>query len=117
MKLQPEWVGELVSICSSDDWADAQQPLSWSSVSPMFRRLMPEMAETDDATGYSSAEVRACKAGLDWLARDHPVEFSALAWEFQAWRRSHIERHQDHDALAQTAARLLADFVDRTCGN
>ena len=29
MRLQPDWIGELVSICVSDDWRGAQTELTW----------------------------------------------------------------------------------------
>lgn len=115
MKLEPPWIGELIGICAANDWAGVEQQLGHASVSPMFRRLMPELAEADDATGYSSAEVRACARGLEWLERAHPLEFQALVWEFHRWRRQHLTRHDRHVELVRTAAKLLADFVDRAC--
>lgn len=115
MKLEPPWIGELIGICAADDWSDVEQRLGHSAVSPMFRRLLPELAEADDATGYSSAEVQACKAGIEWLMQAHPLEFQALSWEFHRWRRREIAKHERHDELLQSAARLLADYVDRAC--
>ena len=115
MKLQPDWIGELVSICVADDWRGAHRELDWSGVSPMFRRLLPELAETQDE-GYSSLEVRACRAGLEWMATAHPAEFGALCWQFWPWKRKHLTRADNHDELAQTAGKLLADYVDRACG-
>lgn len=115
IRLQPDWIGELVSICAADDWAGAHQDLGWSEVSPMFRRLVPDMAEADDTTGYSSAEVRACKAALEWLSREHAPEFAALSWELQRWKRQHLELRADHLHRLQEAGRLLAEFVDMAC--
>lgn len=115
MKLEPPWIGELLSICAANDWAGVEQRLGHASVSPMFRRLMPDLAEADDATGYSSAEVRACAAGLEWLEQAHPLEFQALTWEFRRWLRQHMTRQDRHEELVQAAARLLADYVDRAC--
>lgn len=113
-RLQPEWIGELLGICAADDWADVHSQLGHPSVSPMFRRMLPEH-EAQDVTGYSSAEVQACKAGLEWLAREHAQEFAALEWELRRWKRAHLQRHLDHDALVAAAARMLAEFVDRSC--
>ena len=116
IRLQPDWIGELVGICAADDWNDAQMPLDYPGVSPMFRRLMPELAETDEVTGYSSAEVRACKMGLEFLAREHPIEYMALTWEFQPWQRRQVPLLDDHEALVLRAGELLAAFVDEMCG-
>jgi hypothetical protein len=117
IRLQPDWIGELVSICAADDWADAKSPLDYPSVSPMFRRLLPEVAEGDNVTGYASAEVCACKQAIEMLSKDHPQEFDALAWEFQPWRRRHLTVHKDHAALVLSAGKRLADYVDRLCGS
>ena len=115
IRLQPDWIGELVSVCSADDWADLQNPLDFPNVSPMFRRLLPNLAETEDAGGYSSIEVRACKAGIEWLSREHPEHYAALAWEFQSWKRKHLDKPQDHERLVLEAGKLLAKFVDSAC--
>ena len=115
MKLHPEWIGELVSICVSDDWRGASSSLHWDDVSPMFKRLLPELAQTEDADGYSSLEVRACRAGIEWLAQKHSAEFNALCWQFWPWRRQHLVRDDKHDELVQRAAGLLANYVDRAC--
>jgi hypothetical protein len=116
MRLQPDWLGELVSICVSDDWRGAQTELTWGEVSPMFRRLLPELAQSEDADGYSSLEVRACREGIEWLSTNHPAEFGALCWQFWDWKRKHLTRAENHDELLQRAGKLLADYVDRACG-
>lgn len=115
IRLQPDWIGELVSLASKDDWADTTSALDYPSVSPMFKRLIPSMAESDDVTGYSSAELTACKAGIEWLSQHHPAEYAALAWEFQPWKRKHLAKHKDHQDLVMQAGALLAKFVDRLC--
>lgn len=114
IRLQPDWIGELLSVCSADDWADLQHPLAWPTVSPMFARFIP-LFETEDAGGYSSAEVRACKAGIEWLSREHPEHYAALAWEFQPWKRSQVAKLDAHERLALEAGKLLASFVDSAC--
>lgn len=115
IRLEPDWVGELVSMAAKDDWSATTSALDYPTVSPMFRKLLPEVTETDDATGYSSAELAACKAGIEWLSKNYPAEYAALAWEFQPWKRKHLERSSDHHALVMYAGRLLAKFVDRFC--
>lgn len=115
IRLEPEWIGELVSMAAKDDWSDTTSSLDYPTVSPMFRKLIPEMAESDDVTGYSSAEMRACKAGIEWLSKNYPNEYAALAWEFQPWKRKIIDKSDDHHALVMYAGRLLAKFVDAMC--
>lgn len=116
IRLEPEWVGELVGMCSKDDWSDTTASLDYPTISPMFKKLIPDMAETDDVTGYSSAELGACKAGIEWLSQHHPHEYAALAWEFQPWKRKLIDKRDDHQALVLSAGRLLGKFIDATCG-
>ena len=115
MRLQPDWLGELVSICVDDDWRGSQMQLNWGDVSPMFRRLLPELAQSDDTDGYSSLEVRACRAGLEWLSANHQAEFNALCWQFWAWKRKHLNLADNHDELLQRAGILLAEYVDKAC--
>lgn len=115
IRLEPEWIGELVSMASRSDWSDTTSSLDYPTVSPMFRKFIPDIAEADDVTGYSSVELAACKAGIEWLGVNHPDEYNALAWEFQPWKRKLIERHEDHHALVMYAGRLLANFVDKFC--
>ena len=116
IRLEPDWVGELVSMCSKDDWNDTTSPLDYPTVSPMFKKLIPEMAETDDVTGFSSAEVRACKMAIEWLSANHPEEYAALAWEFQPWKRKMLTQHSDHHAIVMYAGRLIEKFIDKVCG-
>ena len=115
IRLDPEWIGDLVAMCARDDWADMSSPLAFPTVSPMFRKLLPEMAHTDEVTGYSSVEMQACKAGIEWLSKAHPVEYAALAWEFQRWRRAREPRAENHKELVILAGKLLAEFVDKEC--
>ena len=114
-KIEPEWVAELVRICASDDWAGAERPLHFPSVSPMFRKLMPDLAESDDATGYSSMEVRDCKAGLEWLSREHRDLYEALTAELNVSRHSRRNEDGNHHERVQKAAFLLGKFVDKAC--
>ena len=116
IRLKPDWIGELVSLAAKEDLSDATAQLDYPSISPMFRRLMPEIAESSDVTGYSSAELAACKAGIEWIGKNYPEEYAALAWEFQPWKRKLIDKHEDHHALVMYAGRLLAKFVDAHCG-
>lgn len=117
MKIEPSWIADLVRMCAADDWSDLDNTLGHPRVSPMFKRLLPDLAEAEDVTGYSSAEMRACREGLEWLSRTHPELYVALAWQFQRWRRKHLDRTDNHDALVQQAASLLAGYVDKVLGD
>lgn len=114
-RIQPEWVAELVRICAADDWAGLERPLHFPSVSPMFRKLMPELAESDDATGYSPIEVRACKAGLEWLSREHRDLYEALTEELNVSKHSRPNRDENHHKRVEKAAVLLGEFIDKAC--
>lgn len=116
IRLQPDWVGELVSIAAKDDWTEVGTSLGYPTVSPMWKKLLPDMAETDEVTGYSSAELRACRAGIEWLSQNYPTEYAALVWEFQPWKRKLFDKHDDHHALVLYAGRLLEKFIDAYCG-
>lgn len=115
--MEQNWVGDLVRQCAADDWSGVDRDLDYPRVSPMFARLLPEMAETEDTSGYSSLELRACREGIDWLSKAHPSEYAALTWEFQRWKRRHMSKSDDHDALLQRAGELLASYIDRICDN
>lgn len=114
IRLHPEWIGELVSMCARDNWADTTSPLDYPTISPMWRKLLPESAESEDVGGYSSAELRACKAGIEHLSKMHPLEYTALRIEFQ--RRRHDVMHENHRQLVLRAGQILAKFVDDMCG-
>lgn len=113
MKIEPEWVADLVRMCSASDWSGLDASLGHPSVSPMFARLIPDLASTEDVSGYSSAEMQACKEGLEWLSDAHPDAYAALAWQFQRWRRKFAPQQQDHGVLVQRAATLLAQYIDK----
>lgn len=117
IRLQPEWVGELVALCARDDWSDLNDRLGYPSVSPMFRSILPEVAESDDVSGYSSAEVRACRVGIEWLCNHFPRQYASLQWEFQPGKRHMLTRDDQHEELVLHAARLLEKFIDKYCGS
>jgi hypothetical protein len=117
MSKLPDWVIDLVRQCASDDWSGVDRELDYPKVSPMFARLLPEMAETEEVTGYSSLELKACREGIDWLSKEHPAEYASLTWEFQRWKRKHMGRPDQHDANLQRAGALLAAYIDRICDN
>lgn len=117
MKIEPEWVADLVRMCSASDWSGLNASLGYPSVSPMFARLIPDLASTENVSSDLSAEMQACKEGLEWLSKAHPDAYAALAWQFQRWRRKFTPQQQDHDLLVQQAATLLARYIDKKLGD
>lgn len=116
IRLQPDWVGELVSMWAAIDWAEAQHDLGFPTVSPMFARAIGTNAEAEDPTGYSSAEMRAMAAAVDWLKMVHPEHYRALSREFRAWTRRTLERKDGDDQLVIEAGNLLAEYIDKVLG-
>lgn len=113
IRLQPDWVGELLGHWASKDWAEARQDLGFPRVSPMFARAMGSSLDAEDVVGYSVAEVRAVVAAVDWLQERHPEHWRALSREFRAWTRSTLEGKEGDDELVLQAGTLIAQFVDR----
>lgn len=116
IRLQPEWVGELVSMWAARDWADAQQDLGFPTVSPMFAKSMGTAFEAEDVTGYSSAEVRAMAAAVDWLKLVHPDHYRALSREFRTWTRRTLEAKDGDRELVLEAGQMLAEYIDKVLG-
>ena len=113
IRLQPEWIGELVSQWAARDWADAQHDLGFPTVSPMFAKAVGTVTEFEDVTGYSSAEIRAVCAAVDWLQQQHPDHWRALSREFRTWTRRTLERKEGDDQLVLEAGKMIADYVDK----
>lgn len=113
IRLQPEWVGELLSMWAAKDWADAQHDLGFPDVSPMFAKAVGMATEFEDPAGYSSAELRAVAAAVDWLQGAHPEHWRALSREFRTWTRRTLPRREGDDALVLEAGKFLADYIDK----
>lgn len=116
IRLQPDWIGELVSMWAAKDWSDAHGALGYPTVSPMFARAVGIVTESEDVTGYSSAELRAMAAAIDWLQLHHPEHWRALSREFRVWTRSTLPRQDGDDALVLEAGALLAKYIDEILG-
>ena len=116
IRLQPDWVGELVSQWAASDWAAAQQDLGFPTVSPMFSKAMGSVTEFEDVTGYSSAELRAVAAAIDWLQLVHPEHWRALSREFRTWTRRTLKRGDNDDALVLEAGKMIAEYIDNILG-
>ncbi len=116
IRLEPDWVGELVSMWAAKDWADAQNDLGFPTVSPMFSKAVGTVTEFEDATGYSSAELRAMTAAVEWLKLTHEDHYRALSREFRTWTRRTMERKDNDEQLVLEAGRMLAEYIDNILG-
>jgi hypothetical protein len=116
IRLQPEWVGELVSMWAAKDWADAQSDLGFPTVSPMFAKAMGTVTEFEDVEGYSSAEVRAMAAAVEWLKLTHEDHYRALSREFRTWTRRTMAAKDNDNQLVLEAGRMLAEYIDNVLG-
>lgn len=116
IRIEPDWVGELLSQWAGKDWFDAQQDLGFPTVSPMFAKAVGTSFELEDVTGYSHAELRAMIAAVDWLQLHHPEHWRALSREFRIWTRSTLERKDGDDALVLEAGTLIAKYIDDVLG-
>jgi hypothetical protein len=113
MKLEPEWIGDLLGLWSRQDWHDSERHLGFPSVSPMFARAVGVVAETEEVAGYSSAELRAMTAGIEWLQLHHAEHYRALARELRPWARKNLEAKDGDKLLVLQAAKMLADYIDK----
>ena len=116
IRLQPEWIGELVSMWAAKDWLDSQDELGYPQVSPMFAKAVGTVTESEDVTGYSSAEMRAMAAAIEWLHLRHPEHWRALSREFRQWTRATLERREGDDVLVIQAGEMLAKYIDEVLG-
>ena len=116
IRLQPEWIGELVSQWAAKDWVDASHDLGFPTVSPMFAKGIGSSFEFEDVTGYSSAELRAMAAAIEWLHLRHPDHWRALSREFRTWTRRTLEAKPGDDALVLEAGQMIADYIDKVLG-
>lgn len=112
IRLEPDWIGELLGQWAAGDWADARQDLGYPTVSPMFKKIVGNVTEFEDVTGYSSAELRAVSKAVDWLHEEHPEHWRALCREFRSWTRKTLEKKDGDDLLVIEAGKLLAFRVD-----
>lgn len=111
MRLEPPWIGELLVMWAARDWADAQRELGYPSVSPMFSRAVGSSA-SEDVTEFSSAEMRAIVAAVEWLQCEHPQHWRALSREYRSWTRATLQAGDDDERLVIEAGALLAARVD-----
>lgn len=116
IRLQPDWVGELLGRWAAQDRHDAVGDLGFSSVSPMFARVLGVGAESEDVTGYSHTEVRAMAAAVEWLQLHHPEHWRALSREFRPASRATLPERSGDTALLVEAGHMLAKYIDEVLG-
>jgi hypothetical protein len=116
IRIEPDWVGELLGQWAGKDWSDAQQELGYPTVSPMFAKAVGSSFELEDVTGYSHAELRAMVAAVDWLQLHHADHWRALSREFRAWSRSTLEEKPGDRERVLEAGRMLANYIDNVLG-
>jgi hypothetical protein len=116
IRIQPDWCGELLSMWAAKDWSDAQGDLGFPHVSPMFAKTTAFAAEVEDVEGYSSAELRAMTAAVDWLQLNHSDHWRALSREFRQWTKKDLQAKDNDRELVLEAGKLLAKYIDETLG-
>jgi hypothetical protein len=116
IRIEPDWVGDLLGQWAAKDWNDAQQDLGFPTVSPMFAKAVGTSTEWEDPTGYSHAELRAMVAAVEWLQLHHPEHWRALSREFRTWtRRTLDEKPGDRERVLE-AGRLIEKYIDDVLG-
>lgn len=116
IRIEPDWVGELLGQWAAKDWADAQHDLGFPTVSPMFAKAVGTSFELEDVTGYSRAELRAMVAAVDWLKLHHEDHWRALSREFRTWSRRTLEEKPNDRELVLEAGRMLEKYIDDVLG-
>jgi hypothetical protein len=82
----------------------------------MFAKTTAFAAEVEDVEGYSSAELRAMTAAVDWLQLTHPDHWRALSREFRQWTKKDLRAKDNDRELVLEAGKLLAKYIDETLG-
>jgi hypothetical protein len=115
IRLQPEWIGELASSWARDDWGSVSRELGYPDVSPMFKRIA-SVDSSEDAMGYSSAEVRAMAAAMEWLHLRHYEHWRALVRMLRPHLRGKLLAQDNDEELAMGAGKMLAEYIDKVLG-
>lgn len=113
IKLEPEWIGDLLGLWSRQDWHDSERHLGFPTVSPMFAKAVGVVAETEEVAGYSSAELKAMTAAIDWLQVHYAEHYRALSRELRPWARKNLVATDDDPLLVLQAAKMVADYIDK----
>lgn len=115
IRLQPDWIGDLMRLWVAQDWADVQDKLGYPEVSPMFALGLGSSTE-DDVTGYSAAEGRAMSAAVEWLRLVHWEHWRALSRQFRPHLRAELPPKDGDRELVLEAGKMLADYIDKVLG-
>lgn len=115
IRLQPDWVNELAHHWARGDWSQVDHELGYPTVSPMFKRVSG-VDSSEDVTGYSSAEVLAMAAAMEYLHLRHYEHWRALARLLRPHLRDTLPGKEGDAALAIEAGRLLEKYIDETLG-
>lgn len=107
MIIQPSWVGELLMEWRRGDWAPSSMRM------PTAASFVRERDDDDVSNGgYSSIELGAMYAAVEWLQAEHPEHWRVLNRTLRPGAASQIpERLGDHQLLAEVGT-LLAKKVD-----
>lgn len=108
----PSWVRDLLGLWAERDWHDARMPLGLPTVSPMFAKGLAFAPDSEDVGGYSSAEVQAMAAAVEWLRAHHPDHWRAVSRSIRPWARRELPKTDEDDKLVAEAMKLLEKYVD-----
>lgn len=111
----PTWVDDLLLVWAAGDASEIRRNSGYPSVSPAFRDVVSS-DEDGESGGYSTQEVRAVFAAVDWLHLAHPLHWRALTRRWRPWLRESLPAHPDEARLAAEAGKLIADYVDQVLG-
>ena len=115
MRLEPDWCAELLSSWAASDWRESQIDLGLPTVCPSFKGLVETNTEVD-VTGYSTAEVQAIAAAVEYLHLRHPEHYRALCRRFRPWMRAKMPAKDGDDQRVAESVKMIADYVDKILG-
>lgn len=110
----PPWIGELLARWAARDWDDARDDLGFPGTAGFARALASSQEE--DAGGYSSAELRAIAAAIEWLQLAHPGHWRVVCRAYRPWTRDGLHAQAGDADLLVEAVRLLANYIDNVLG-
>lgn len=115
MRPEPAWAVELLDSWSRADWRDTETQLGMPSVSGPFRGML-EISTDIDVTGYSSAEVQAVAAAVEYLHQHHVDHYRAISRHFRPWSKRQLSADDNDARLLAEAVLMVAEFVDKNLG-
>lgn len=97
------WVFDLVRLAGQEDRQTIGQELGWPSTANGFRKTLGESSETETET-YSSTELAAMKAAIEWMRVELPESFAAVS--------AYMRKGQDGGLQLAQAMVILGQKVD-----